>query len=325
MHRGSLDAGDWIALNNRVQPGQHGQGDHVPVRPAAAAGRPSARRGRRSRSTRTPSTGRSLRRSTLDATGGDTQHLREPDVPAHLHGLARLFLVFRAVTGGPDHRPRQPQLGRVQRPGGHAARRGRRVRGVPSTGEGGAKHMSNASSAAGSSSARPRRRGRRDGARRLGAAARSAAGGRKGERLVPPDKLGVQQFSIRDSITRRSIANSKANGLTPTMGYLGGPNFPDDPTDLGPLVPLPGGFAEVFEYLASVGYRGFEFFQFTQNVNELGRQPTIAEIRVVPRRRRPRRLRHPHRRPRRRCTAPRPTASANGQPDRQRPHPRATR
>jgi sugar phosphate isomerase/epimerase len=100
-----------------------------------------------------------------------------------------------------------------------------------------------------------------------------------GERLVPPGKLGVQQFSIRDAITRRSIANSTANGLTPTRGYLGGPNFPDDPTDLGPLVDLPGGFNEVFAYLASVGYRGFEFFQFSQNVNELGRQPTIAEIR----------------------------------------------
>src|SRR4051794_1106451 len=100
-----------------------------------------------------------------------------------------------------------------------------------------------------------------------------------GERLVPPGKLGVQQFSIRDAITRRSIANSKANNLTPTRGYLGGPTFPEDPTDLGPLVDLPGGFAETFEYLASVGFVGFEFFQFTQNVNELGRQPTIAEIR----------------------------------------------
>jgi sugar phosphate isomerase/epimerase len=100
-----------------------------------------------------------------------------------------------------------------------------------------------------------------------------------GERLVPPGKLAVQHFSIRDAITRRSIAGSRAAGLTPTMGYLGGPNFPNDPTDLGPLVPLPGGFQEVFEYLASVGYRGFEFFQYTQNVNELGRQPTTAEIR----------------------------------------------
>ena len=35
----------------------------------------------------------------------------------------------------------------------------------------------------------------------------------------------------------------------------------------------------MFEYLASVGVAGFEFFQSTQNVNELGRQPTAAEIR----------------------------------------------
>jgi len=101
-----------------------------------------------------------------------------------------------------------------------------------------------------------------------------------GERLVPPDKLAVQQFSIRDAITRRSIAGSTAAGIAPAMGFLGGPHFPDDPSDLGPLVPLPGGFLEVFEFLAGVGYRGFEFFQYTQNINELGRQPTHAEIRT---------------------------------------------
>jgi sugar phosphate isomerase/epimerase len=80
----------------------------------------------------------------------------------------------------------------------------------------------------------------------------------RGERLVPPGKLSVQQFSIRDAITR-------LNGSV--MGRLGGPNFPEDPTDLGPLEPLPGGFAAVFEYLASVGYRGIEFFSFTQGAN----------------------------------------------------------
>jgi hypothetical protein len=113
-----------------------------------------------------------------------------------------------------------------------------------------------------------------------GSSPQTAGAGAVGERLVPPGKLGIQQFSIRDAITRRSIANSTANGLTPTRGYLGGPSFPHDPTDLGPLVDLPGGFAETFAYLAGLGYRGFEFFQFTQNVNELGRQPTHAEIRT---------------------------------------------
>jgi sugar phosphate isomerase/epimerase len=77
-------------------------------------------------------------------------------------------------------------------------------------------------------------------------------------RPVPPDRLGLQQWSIRDCITRLDGSVS---------GHLGGRNFPEDPTDLGPQVPLPGGFAPVFEYLASVGYRGFEFFSFDQGPN----------------------------------------------------------
>jgi sugar phosphate isomerase/epimerase len=117
------------------------------------------------------------------------------------------------------------------------------------------------------------------GAAAFGTWAPGALGGNgAGERLVPPGKLSVQQFSIRDAIARRGIANSRANGLTPTMGFLGGPDFPADPTDLGPLVELPGGFAEVFEYLASVGYRGIEFFQFSQGVNG---PITTAEIRAA--------------------------------------------
>ena len=84
---------------------------------------------------------------------------------------------------------------------------------------------------------------------------------------------------MRDATARLSIASSNRLGLTPAMGFLGGPDYPADPTDLGPLVPLPGGFAEVFEFLASAGVRGFEFFQSTQDARELGRQPTAAEIR----------------------------------------------
>jgi hypothetical protein len=103
--------------------------------------------------------------------------------------------------------------------------------------------------------------------------------GKGGRPTIPPGLLGVQQFSLRDATARLSIASSKRLGVQPAMGFLGGPNYPADPTDLGDLVPLPGGFAEVFEYLASVGLRGFEFFQSTQHVNELGRQPTAAEIR----------------------------------------------
>ena len=101
------------------------------------------------------------------------------------------------------------------------------------------------------------------------------------------------------------------------MGYLGGPNFPDDPTDLGPLVPLPGGFIEVFEYLASVGFRGFEFFQFTQNVNELGGSPrTRRSARTSTTRGSV--VRHPHGRARRDVQRDHAQRA-----DRDRPHPRA--
>ena len=110
----------------------------------------------------------------------------------------------------------------------------------------------------------------------LGGASTTLGGGRP---TVPPGLLGVQQFSVRDATARRSIATNIRLGLPTPMGFLGGPDYPDDPTDLGPLVPLPGGFAEVFEFLASAGVRGFEFFQSTQHVDELGRQPTAAEIR----------------------------------------------
>src|SRR6478752_5957375 len=68
--------------------------------------------------------------------------------------------------------------------------------------------------------------------------------------------LGVQHFSVRDATARLGIASSTRLGVAPTMGRLGGPNYPADPNDLGPLVPLPGGYAEVFEYLASVGIAG---------------------------------------------------------------------
>jgi sugar phosphate isomerase/epimerase len=83
-------------------------------------------------------------------------------------------------------------------------------------------------------------------------------GGHDGAPKIPRKRIGLQQWSIRDSITRLDGS---------VTGYLGGRDFPRDPTDLGPLVPLPGGFASVFRYLASVGYRGFEFFSFSQGPN----------------------------------------------------------
>jgi sugar phosphate isomerase/epimerase len=82
--------------------------------------------------------------------------------------------------------------------------------------------------------------------------------GHDGGHGIPRSRLGLQQWSIRDAIIRRD--NS-------AQGYLGGRSFPEDPKDLGPLVTLPGGFASVFRYLASVGYRGFEFYSFDQGAN----------------------------------------------------------
>jgi hypothetical protein len=113
----------------------------------------------------------------------------------------------------------------------------------------------------------------------LGGASAFGKIGGGGRPTIPPGLLGVQQFSVRDATARLSIASSNRLGLTPAMGHLGGHDYPHDPTDLGPLEPLPGGYAEVFDYLASVGVRGFEFFQSTQDVRELGRQPTATEIR----------------------------------------------
>jgi sugar phosphate isomerase/epimerase len=96
------------------------------------------------------------------------------------------------------------------------------------------------------------------GAAAVGPFAADVSLGQSRGRLVPDDRLGLQQWAVRDAITR-------ADGSV--TGYLGGDNFPADAADLGPLVPLPGGFAAVFRYLASVGYRGFEFFSFSQGSN----------------------------------------------------------
>jgi Xylose isomerase-like TIM barrel len=93
-------------------------------------------------------------------------------------------------------------------------------------------------------------------------------GGHGGGRIVPRGKLGIQQWAVRDSITRLDKSVS---------GYLGGPRFPADPTDLGPLVPLPGGFKAVFTYLASVGYGGFEFFSFNQGANGAITNPELRQ------------------------------------------------
>jgi hypothetical protein len=89
-------------------------------------------------------------------------------------------------------------------------------------------------------------------------------------RLIPPGKLGTITFTQRDVPGRLGIAASNLLGVAPTMGFLGGPEFPYDPTDLGPLVPLPGGWRELFEFLANLGYKQIEFAGYGQNANNPG-------------------------------------------------------
>ena len=103
--------------------------------------------------------------------------------------------------------------------------------------------------------------------------------GTGGGHSIPPGHLGVQQFSVRDATARLSIASSNQLGVTPTMGFLGGPDYPDDPTDLGALVPLPGGYAEVFEYLASVDVRASSSSSRRRTqTSSIPPRPTAAEI-----------------------------------------------
>ncbi|MCW3839537.1 TIM barrel protein [Micromonospora yasonensis] len=101
----------------------------------------------------------------------------------------------------------------------------------------------------------------------------SAANGR----LIPDGKLGNITYSQRDVPTRVGIAASAAMGVSPTMGYLGGPTFPQDPNDLGPLVPLPGGWVELFEFLAGCGFKQIEFAGYGQHAaNPGGAAPNPA-------------------------------------------------
>ena len=87
----------------------------------------------------------------------------------------------------------------------------------------------------------------------------------KGGRLIPAGKVGTITFTQRDVPGRLAIS---AGGTT--MGFLGGPTFPDDPNDLGPLVPLPGGWKELFEYFAKVGITQVEFAGYGQNAANPG-------------------------------------------------------
>ncbi len=84
-------------------------------------------------------------------------------------------------------------------------------------------------------------------------------------RLIPQGKVGTITFTQRDVPGRLAIASGN-----PTLGFLGGANFPEDPTDLGPLVPLPGGWRELFQFLADVGIHQVEFAGYGQNAANVG-------------------------------------------------------
>jgi hypothetical protein len=89
--------------------------------------------------------------------------------------------------------------------------------------------------------------------------------GKGNGRLIPADKVGTITFTQRDVPGRLAISTG-----TPQMGFLGGANFPEDPNDLGPLVPLPGGWKELFEYLSGVGFTQIEFAGYGQNAANPG-------------------------------------------------------
>jgi sugar phosphate isomerase/epimerase len=105
--------------------------------------------------------------------------------------------------------------------------------------------------------------------------ARGAAAGRA--KLIPEDKVGTITFTQRDVPSRVGIAASASLNIPPTMGFLGGPDVLEDPNDLGELVPLPGGWRELFEFLAGCGFTQIEFAGYGQNAaNPGGGQPNPA-------------------------------------------------
>ena len=152
----------------------------------------------------------------------------------------------------------------------------------------------------------------------------SGSGGKGvGERLVPPGKLGVQQFSIRDAITRRSIANAGRTASTPTMGYLAARTSPRT----RPTSARSCRCRAASSRSSSTSRRRLPRLRVLPVHAERQRARPPADARrdpLVPRQRRASSLRHAHRRASARCTARRPTACRpTASPDRQRPHARA--
>jgi sugar phosphate isomerase/epimerase len=89
-------------------------------------------------------------------------------------------------------------------------------------------------------------------------------------KLIPEDKVGTITFTQRDVPGRLGIAASAAAGVAPTMGNLGGDDIFTNPNSQGPLVPLPGGWKELFEFFATVGIKQVEFAGYGQNAANPG-------------------------------------------------------
>jgi sugar phosphate isomerase/epimerase len=106
-----------------------------------------------------------------------------------------------------------------------------------------------------------------------GARPAAAAAGTGNGRLIPAGKVGTILFTQRDAVGRPGIAAGSA-----LLGHVGQPGM-ESPEDLGPLVPLPGGFLEVFEFLASVGIKQIEFAGLGQNAaNPGGTAPNLGSV-----------------------------------------------
>ena len=107
----------------------------------------------------------------------------------------------------------------------------------------------------------------------LGTALGSPAAADARGRLIPTGKVGTILYTQRDAVGRPGVAA----GSTLT-GFLGRPGM-TGPEDLGPEVLLPGGFLEVFEFLASVGVNQVEFAGLGQNAaNPGGTAPNLGSV-----------------------------------------------
>ena len=114
----AIEDGDWVALNNRIN--LTNMNKEITLRYGAGAAGVVVG---------TPRVAVEVRQGSPDRSGASDDHAerhrrratttptRRQTFPLNFTGSQRLFLVFRAVAGGPTTNIAQHQLGRVQRPG----------------------------------------------------------------------------------------------------------------------------------------------------------------------------------------------------------------